>query len=95
MTESEVERVSCQTHGEAYATFVCGHLAEGAATEWYSAEPIDADPWPSAWCDACHRAFLAEGEWNERSEAAADLRVTLICHRCYEALRARCMRHVV
>ena len=87
--------VTCECHGEAYESFVCEHLTNASGVDWYSAEPIDDDPWPSAWCDKCHKAFLAEGEWNEKSENAANLKADLICHQCYESIRAKCNVHIL
>ena len=41
-----------------------------------------------AWCRACDQVRIREGgDWNEVSEAFA--KITLICHHCYEAARAR------
>jgi hypothetical protein len=90
----QLDRVECATHGQAYATYVCEHLVRASGAEWYSAEPIDEDPWPGAWCKKCHAEFLTAGEWNEASEEAAGLKLSLLCHFCYEATKARCIVHV-
>ena len=85
------DKVECDSHGAATATYICRHLVEGKGLGWYCDRPSPEQPWPDAWCDACHRAYLAEGEWNEKSEAAADIgnNLRLICHHCYEALQGR------
>ncbi|MEM7474781.1 MAG: hypothetical protein AAF483_07300 [Planctomycetota bacterium] len=89
--------IECDDHGEGYTTFVCGHLVRGENHSWHSSEPIDDDEWPSAWCSKCHEHFSAEGEWNEKSEAAADIAniVVILCHHCYEEVRERCKVHFV
>ena len=84
------EKIECRTHGTAYATFVCEHLIGASGVRWYSAEPIEDDKWPSAWCDQCQSAFAVEGEWNEKSESAANLKAKLLCHHCYENTKSRC-----
>jgi hypothetical protein len=45
------------------------------------------DARPDAWCARCEEVRAAEGDWNERSEAWAD--PTVVCHQCYDAIRAR------
>lgn len=88
-------KVECSTHGDAYAAYVCTHLIDATGIDWYSGMPIDSDPWPNAWCGKCNEAFAAEGEWNEVSEQAANLQVTLLCHFCYEAIKGRYIAHEV
>ena len=75
-------KIKCPTHGEAYATYVCGHLARDPLQKWYCDFPSEENPWPDSWCRICEQAFHREGEWNEKNEGALDL--TLICHCCYE-----------
>jgi hypothetical protein len=85
----DLDEITCEAHGKAYATFVCQHLLKKRRQTWHCEPATDDEPWPSAWCDVCHEAYVAEGEWNDRSEAAANLDevVQVICHRCYEMLR--------
>ena len=45
--------------------------------------------YPDAWCDECDKVLDDEGEWNEKSQAFADIKV--ICCQCYEAIRERNM----
>jgi hypothetical protein len=94
---SKGDLLTCKDHGDAYKTYVCRHLLEGINTEWYSGEVDDDHPWPDAWCGICHTFFKAEGEWNERSEVAAELGENgrLLCHLCYERIRASCTTHTV
>jgi len=82
------DKVTCDTHGEAFSTFVCEHLLRGSGLEWYSAEPTDDNQWPDAWCEKCHTAYAKEGEWNEKSEVG--VKITLLCHLCYERTKAKC-----
>jgi len=90
----EHETLECGEHGQAFVTYICCHLIEGESLAWHSERPSDDDQWPDAWCNACHRFFLAEGEWNERSEEAASIvdNVKLVCHHCYAVLQKR---HIV
>lgn len=88
-------KITCEHHGEAYETYICEHLVGASNVDWHSAEPVEDDPWPSAWCEQCNEAFLAEGEWNERSENAANLNVKLVCHHCYEDFKSQCKVHNV
>ena len=81
--------VECHTHGEQEATYVCQHLVsaliqgERVGFHWAS------EPRGDAWCSACEKARIREGgatgDWNDRSEAFA--RVKLLCGTCYDRLR--------
>jgi len=78
--------VICEQHGESYATYVCEHLAANPVQEWFCDYPSQENPWPDAWCGKRDESYLREGEWNERNEA--EMKVTMICDRCYEDARA-------
>jgi hypothetical protein len=80
-------RLDCQTHGAAYATYVCEHLTSNPAQEWLSEEPDSENQWPDAWCKACDAFFRQEGEWNEANQENAKMR--LVCHYCYETARSK------
>jgi len=84
--ESNGERVECSTHGSGFLTYVCNHQLSNPALEWFSRDPDDAHKWPDAWCSACDKFFLEEGEWNEKN--SQKLEISLVGHRCYERLRA-------
>ena len=88
MSDSE-KQVECGEHGSGPSTFVCQHLVSGRSQGFhYAGDDEDPDdPYPDAWCDRCEDAFRAEGEWNDRSEAAA--KITLLCGGCYEIARER------
>jgi hypothetical protein len=47
--------------------------------------PGDSADDDQGWCDACERVRAREGEWNDRSEAYADIR--LICLDCFHQAR--------
>ena len=80
-------RVHCHAHGDAQATYVCGHLARGTARQFFCAHD-PGNPRPDAWCEDCERQRLAcGGQWTEEIEAT--LGVQLLCGGCYDALRAR------
>jgi len=81
--------VECSTHGERSSTFVCHHLLKGEGIGFnvgYDPEEPDA-LYPDAWCDACEEVVDQEGEWNDKSEKFADIR--LLCSECYCETRKR------
>lgn len=94
---SECEPIECSTHGPAYVTYVCRHLIEGSNRQWYSSDVDEEHQWPDSWCGICNQFYEAVGEWNEKSEAAADLgkNLKLLCHHCYARIRATCIAHTV
>jgi hypothetical protein len=76
--------VSCGTHGPRPAAFVCRHVLDGLRTGSRHT-PNESEDDDQAWCDACERVRAREGEWNDRSEAFADIR--LICLDCFRQAR--------
>lgn len=81
MTEEQTP-IQCDQHGEATATYVCGHLCRQPAQRWFCNIPDADTPFPDAWCTQCHAELQKEGgEWNERNEDCLDLQI--ICHHCY------------
>ena len=84
MTDFE-QKIECPTHGEAYPTYVCGHLANDPQQQWFCDYPSEKNPWPDAWCSACDQEFQKHGEWNEKNEQV--LNVKLTCHCCYEKFK--------
>ncbi len=94
-TSEPPDLLQCATHGSAYTTYVCEHLVGAAGVPWYSGEADTDNKWPDAWCEQCHIAYAAAGEWNDESTAAADMSLSLLCHQCYDDTRSRCdARHV-
>lgn len=92
MTE-EVRRVECRTHGDARPAFVCQHLFLQHRQKQYSAigffeptqDPGDPDDDLEAWCGACDEVLGRVGEWNDESEAFADMKV--LCSGCFQRVR--------
>jgi hypothetical protein len=83
------EKIECTTHGMADPTFVCQHLVKGEKLGFhvgYDPE-IQDELCPDAWCNQCEETLNSEGEWNETSEAFADIK--LLCSQCYEIARDR------
>lgn len=82
--------ISCKEHGNVQRTYICRHLADGTSIQWYAPPALPDDPWPDAWCEACHAHLLAEGEWNEASETAAGGadNIKVVCQHCYVRIRA-------
>jgi hypothetical protein len=83
---SDVTKVSCRLHGESHATFVCQHLVRGFGKGFYCALGPD-DERPDAWCGDCEKVFQQEGEWNDRSEGFA--KIKLLCAGCYDVVKKR------
>jgi hypothetical protein len=88
MSNSENE-IECGTHGTRTVTFVCNHLVHGEKLGFncgYGEDEPDAI-YPDAWCDECEKVLNIEGEWNDKSESFADIKI--VCSSCYEDLRER------
>jgi hypothetical protein len=91
---SEDDRaVECDAHGRSDAAFVCKHLACARPNAVLGFHQAQIDPqnreWGDlqGWCDRCDEVFLAEGEWNDASEAFAG--ITLVCSGCFFEIKAR------
>ncbi|MDR2188600.1 MAG: hypothetical protein LBE62_11220 [Azonexus sp.] len=82
MTNDE-DTIQCTEHGEATATFICEHLVANPQQRWYCDYPSEDNPWPDAWCGECDAEFEKEGEWNEKNECAANIKI--VCNYCYES----------
>ena len=87
---SPEDLVDCHEHGPQPATFVCQHVVTGLEESrpsgfWWADNP--ANDRPDAWCTSCNDMVARDdGEWNERSEAVAGVR--LLCGMCYDRARA-------
>jgi hypothetical protein len=79
---SDDRKVICEEHGESNAAFVCAHLLDHPVQRWFCAIPTEDNPYPDAWCATCNEAFLKEGEWNDRNEGAAPIKI--LCGGCYD-----------
>jgi len=80
-------KLKCDTHGSSNATFICQHLASGEGLGFnLGYDPDNPDELCSdAWCNKCEEVLDVEGEWNDKSEAFADIKV--MCEHCYEDIR--------
>ena len=83
--QPEAATVECPAHGRGFPSYLCEHLVTDPAQPWFSEEPSVGNRWPDAWCGVCDAVFQEAGEWNERN--SAQLRIKLLCHRCYEGKR--------
>ena len=81
--------VECHAHGKQEETFVCQHLLGALDTREKVGFFWSGGPRSNAWCSACEEARIREGgtagDWNERSEAFAGIK--LLCGACYDQLR--------
>ncbi|WP_321397761.1 DUF6882 domain-containing protein [Emcibacter sp.] len=82
--------IECPTHGTTSETWVCQHLVGGARKLGFNVGYGLDDPdeyYPDAWCDECEKMLEAEGEWTEKAEAFADIKI--VCAGCYLDIRER------
>lgn len=88
------DKVSCATHGERQATYVCTHLlGDSVSLGFNCSDPDDENPFPDAWCDDCELIRVAHGEWNDESQQL--IKISLLCSGCYEHSRIRNTRTAV
>lgn len=88
MNAPDERKVECRVHGAQGPAFVCRHLnleTPVGFVEGFDPEDPDAPLW-QAWCAACDRILVAEGDWNDRSEAFAGVR--MVCRACYREMKA-------
>jgi hypothetical protein len=82
------DKISCPTHGERQAAYVCTHLlGDSAGLGFNRIDPGEANPFPDAWCDDCELIRAAHGEWNDESQKL--VKISLLCSACYERSRIR------
>ena len=86
--ESTGRLVECPDHGEQAPAFVCRHLnllePVGFVEGYDPAHPEQA--LFQAWCSECDGVLEREGDWNERAEAFAGIR--LVCRVCYGRMKS-------
>lgn len=84
---SDDKKVECAKHGTSSATFICQHLSEGSKQGFHMGyDPEDPDAlYPDAWCDQCEAILEKEGEWNDVSQAFANIK--MVCAACYCDIR--------
>lgn len=82
--------VQCSEHGLQEETYVCKHLVLSLRTDEVIGFYWSSKPRGDAWCATCEKVRIAEGgssgDWNERSEAFADIKI--LCGACYDRVRA-------
>lgn len=87
MTASAPMTIRCGEHGERIAAVVCGHMLRG---EQVSAGFVENSSDPSdlqAWCSACEKLFLREGEMTDAFREFN--RMAVVCTACYSEAKAR------
>ena len=81
--------MECPRHGDQRPAFICKHLLFGRGLGFHQPDDPPTEDWPfqNAWCDECDKVLVAEGEWNDRSEAFAD--IMALCEGCLEEIKQR------
>ncbi len=83
--------IQCGLHEYRRRAFVCKHLnletkvGFQEAFETFEDMKLSEDDDFQAWCTECEAVRQQEGEWNERSEAFAEIK--LVCEKCYFAMK--------
>lgn len=88
MSGPESGVVECPEHGSEPPAFVCRHLnleTPVGFVEGYDPDDPETELY-QAWCRACDEVLVEEGDWNDRSEAFAGIR--LVCRSCYRQMKA-------
>ena len=88
-------KIICGTHGTVRRAYVCGHLfdtpKDGSQPLVYFQADEGADAEGNSvgdfGCQGCDEMLQRDGEWNDATEAAADIRV--VCEFCLSAILAR------
>jgi len=84
------DSVECGSHGLRPETYVCKHLGDAASEDrvigFNCAESEGPDDLRDAWCDECHKVFVANGwEWTDESPTPDGL--AILCADCYVETR--------
>lgn len=86
--ESSERVVECPAHGKQGPAYVCRHLnldePVGFVEGYDPAHPVQE--LFQAWCSECDAVLEREGDWNERAEAFAGIR--LVCRVCYGRMKS-------
>lgn len=84
-----METLDCAEHGPQEITFACRHLLKSLSTKKRVGFFNSSEPRGDAWCNACDAVRIREGgksgDWNERSEAFAGIKI--VCGQCYDRIR--------
>jgi hypothetical protein len=65
-------------------------LVDGSGLGFYFADD-PGNPRPDAWCRDCDAVLMEAGDWNEKSQAFADIR--LLCSCCYDDVKSKNCDH--
>ena len=84
---SDDDSITCDSHGKAPATYLCGHLADDPVQRWHGAHRTPDNAWPDSWCDRCNAAYLRDGEWTDENSQGLNLKI--FCSRCYEQAKGK------
>jgi hypothetical protein len=88
--------IQCEEHGSQEETYICQHLISSLKTNESVGFYWSSEPRGDAWCHACEKVRIAEGgirgDWNERSEAFADIKI--LCGACYDRIRTQQQRTI-
>jgi hypothetical protein len=83
--------IECSNHEYRRVAFVCKHLDFKNKVGFHEAfetfedmELLEDDDF-QAWCNECETVRQQEGEWNDKSEAFAQIK--LVCEKCYFAMK--------
>jgi len=81
--------MECPRHGLQRPTFICKHLQYGKGLGFNRPHGSPDIDWPfeNAWCDKCDKVLCEEGEWNDKSESFAGIKV--ICEGCFAEIKMR------
>ncbi|HYO77912.1 MAG TPA: hypothetical protein VE010_15750 [Thermoanaerobaculia bacterium] len=85
--EEAKRQIHCERHGATLPAYTCKHLVTGTDRGFFAGELTEGSSRPDAWCAECENVRIAEGEWNDRSQAFAEIK--LICAFCYDQARER------
>jgi len=91
MTHDSDNLISCDTHGDREPAYICKHLQNHPAQEWFSELQSRGNLFPDAWCKACEFTFQKNQGWNDASGEKPE--IVAVCDSCYQSLRAQSVAH--
>lgn len=86
MASGEPAEIECKAHGRRLPSVVCRHMLESPNPVGFvenSGDPSDLQ----AWCAACERMFLQEGDKTEAFRRFNGM--AIVCDYCYHQLQLR------
>jgi hypothetical protein len=91
MSAQDRRTVTCEVHGVRVPAVVCCHLLDATETPIGFIENSSAPDDLQAWCDRCEEVFRRERALTDAFQAFHGL--TVVCHLCYAALKAKHSLH--